>query len=105
MCIDLRDTGREGEREREKKRGGERDTQRDIEREISISCPFPPGLALTGDGTFNLGMCCDQESNPQSFGCVGWHFNPLSNLAMALCLIIECKKEHHFHKGKKLLLI
>ena len=46
MLIDFRERGREGERER------------------NIS-QFPLKCAPTGDGTHNLGMYPDWESNPQ----------------------------------------
>ena len=57
VFIDFREGGR-GERETET----ETETERNIdERETLIGClPVP---AWTGDGTHNLGMCPDQESN------------------------------------------
>ena len=51
MCIDLREKGLERERERE----------RNID---WLSLIFSP----IGDWTYNLGMCSDQESNPQPVG-------------------------------------
>ena len=48
---------------REELGGGER--KRKKERNID---GLPPVCTLTGDRTYNLGMCPDRESNPQHFG-------------------------------------
>ena len=52
--------------------GSERERERERERETSVwgrnIRQLPPICTQTGDGTRNLGMCPDQESNPQSFG-------------------------------------
>ena len=54
MCINFRERGREREGEK-----------RWCERNIS---QLPPVHTLTGDQTYSLGMCFDQESNLQPFG-------------------------------------
>ena len=46
----------------ERKAMGESET----EREMSTSCLLT--CTSRGDGTYNLGMCPDQESNPLTFG-------------------------------------
>ena len=53
MFIDFRET--------QEKRKRKRERERNIDQ-------LPLVHALTGDQTHNLGMCSDQESNPQHFG-------------------------------------
>ena len=45
----------------ERGRGGGRERERNIDK-------LPVVCAPTGDQTLNLGMCPDQQSNPQPFG-------------------------------------
>ena len=45
----------------DREEGGEREEERERDR-------LHPVYTLTGDQTRNLGMCPDQESNPQPFG-------------------------------------
>ena len=74
----------------------EREEQIERDRETStsernIDC-LPSVCAQTRDWTCNLGMCLDQESNPQPVGIMGWWSNQLSHLARAKRLnwIISC---------------
>ena len=70
MFLLILETEEEGEREKHW-----------FERETLISCL--PTCTLTGDRACNLGMCPDQESDPQPFCCTRWCSKQLSHLARA----------------------
>ena len=56
---------REGGERRESNREKERGRNIDVRKKHHW---LPPVLTQTGDGTYDLGICPNQESNPQLFG-------------------------------------
>ena len=57
-------------RKREKARESERERERERNMDERNTNQLPPIHTPTGDGTRNLGMYPDQESNPQHVGAL-----------------------------------
>ena len=55
----------------ERGRGGERGREREISVRVRKIGRLPPVRALPGDQTCSLGLCPNQELNPQPFGVWG----------------------------------
>ena len=73
MFIDFKERGRKKERE-----------TLTWERNINWLSPVCTICTSSRDLTCNLGTWPDQESNPATLWCTGWHSNPLNHLASAM---------------------